>query len=209
MLLEPSAFPPAGVYHLLTQTVIPRPIAWVMTDNGTGEGVHRYNLAPFSFFNAVSAEPPTLMFAVSHKRDGSKKDTWANVEQRPRCVVHISGVADMGRVIDSSAELPHGVSELARQAYALVPTYEGYPPRIEGAPVAFFCELTSIYPIGAGETVVVFCEIKHIYIEDAAVTVDKGRVRVSPEALQPLARLGDAFYTGLSSPLLKAERPKS
>ena len=55
---------PANAYFLMTQTIIPRPIAWVLSENETGT----YNLAPFSYFNAVSSDPAVFMLSVGKNR---------------------------------------------------------------------------------------------------------------------------------------------
>lgn len=73
-------------YHLMTQTVIPRPIAWVLTESSKAN----YNLAPFSYFTAVSSQPPLMMFSIGKKPTGERKDTVVNLERQQHCVVHIA-----------------------------------------------------------------------------------------------------------------------
>ncbi len=75
MNLQLSSISPTQIYHLMTQTIIPRPIAWVLTDSGE----HNYNLAPFSYFTPVASNPPLLMFSVGKKPSGETKDTTRNV----------------------------------------------------------------------------------------------------------------------------------
>ncbi|MEM8559347.1 MAG: flavin reductase family protein, partial [Bacteroidota bacterium] len=81
--------PPAEVYKLLVSAVVPRPIAWVSTLSGDGVA----NLAPYSFFNVASIDPPVLMFApqMAPMPDGGTrtKDTLANLRATRECVVHI------------------------------------------------------------------------------------------------------------------------
>src|SRR5215203_1870980 len=77
MLLDFSALPPREVYGWMISTILPRPIAWVSTISADG----KTNLAPFSFFQGVTSNPPTLMFVPVNTRDGSKKDTVRNLEQ--------------------------------------------------------------------------------------------------------------------------------
>ncbi|MBI1362730.1 MAG: flavin reductase family protein [Proteobacteria bacterium] len=207
MHISAADVPAQQFYHLLTQTVIPRPIAWVLSDNGKGEGMDRYNLAPFSFFNAMASDPPMLAFAISRKEGGSKKDTWVNLENQRFCTVHIGQVAQHEPLVDSSVELPHGVSELHRQAYELV-THDAHPtPRIAEAPIAFFCELDHMHPLGKGITAVAFCRIHHIFINDAVVkTLPNGRIVVSAAGVDPLARLGGREYAKLGD-IFQLDRP--
>jgi len=76
---------PNRVYHLMIQSIVPRPIAWILSDNGDGS----LNLAPFSYFNAVCSDPPVLMVSIGRKADGGDKDTARNLVERKHCVVHI------------------------------------------------------------------------------------------------------------------------
>ncbi len=83
MLVDLEGLPPAVGYHLMTQVVIPRPIAWVVSDNGPEESA-RWNVAPYYYFNAVASDPPMVMFSVGSSvrpedADAGQKDTLANV----------------------------------------------------------------------------------------------------------------------------------
>ena len=69
MIIDFTQLPPASIYHTMTQTVVPRPIAWVLTSHDNGQ----WNVAPFSYFNAVSSHPPLVSLSVGRKRDGSRK----------------------------------------------------------------------------------------------------------------------------------------
>jgi len=85
MIIDPSQVPTSDIYRVMLRTVLPRPIAWVSTLSK--DGVR--NLAPFSWFNAVSANPPLVYFAPGRSSDGSKKDTLCNVEETGEFVVTI------------------------------------------------------------------------------------------------------------------------
>src|SRR6476661_1521854 len=92
MHIDTATTDPVRVYHLLTGIVTPRPIAWVTTVSPAGV----VNLAPFSFFNAFSANPPVVVFSPTLRRDGSKKDTLLNLETLGEFVVHssVAGLAE-------------------------------------------------------------------------------------------------------------------
>ena len=81
MNLNFSDFSASQRYHLMTQTIIPRPIAWVLTDSSSNAEKDNFNLAPFSYFTAVSSEPPILMLSVGKKPNGDDKDTLINVRE--------------------------------------------------------------------------------------------------------------------------------
>ena len=85
MILDLSELKPAQVYFQMIQTLIPRPIAWVLSEIEAG----KYNLAPFSYFNAISSNPPIVMFSVGKKPDGSDKDTHRNIAERKHFTIHI------------------------------------------------------------------------------------------------------------------------
>ncbi|MQG97461.1 hypothetical protein GEZ67_04110 [Pseudomonas aeruginosa] len=89
MQLDFTTIAPAEAYRWLASTVTPRPIAWVSTLSAEGAS----NLAPFSFFQVISDEPPTLMVNVSLRDDGSLKDTLRNVQATGQLVIHLVGAA--------------------------------------------------------------------------------------------------------------------
>lgn len=201
-------------YHLLTQTVVPRPIAWVLTENTAEEGTHSYNLAPFSFFNAVSAEPPILMLGFTHKSDGSAKDTWHNLLghnllEKGLCTIHLASLEQLDALIQTSAELPYGASEVAANDLRLSPFEPHTLPRLQEAPVAFACKVHSHQNFGDdNRSGVVFCEIMHIYIKDELCTkTPKGHIVVDPVKYSPPARLGGQNYATMLE-IQEKQRPK-
>src|SRR3954447_14389773 len=127
------------MYLLLRDAVMPRPIAWVSTIDAAG----RTNLAPYSFFNVVSPNPPVLGFSVGprNERRGSDqfelKDTLINVKANGEFVVNIVPERLIEQMVRTSAPLPHGVSEFAHTQLAELPSLTIRPPRVGGATVAF------------------------------------------------------------------------
>src|ERR1700684_4238257 len=107
MLLDFETLPTSNAYRWMTSPILPRPIAWVSTISPEG----RTNLAPFSFFQGVTSNPPTLMFVPVNTRDGSKKDTLLNIEQVPEFVVNIVNYALAEKMNATAALLPYGESE--------------------------------------------------------------------------------------------------
>jgi len=183
-------------YHLMTQTVVPRPIAWVLTPNNNNQTDETFNLAPFSFFNAISAEPALLVLGFTLKSDGSAKDTWENLLAQKSCTIHMADGAQLDALIKTSAELPYGQSEVTANNLELTPFQEHPVPRIKAAPVAFACKLHSYQTFGKkGGSGVVFCEIIHIYIRDTICTkTAQGRLVVDVAKYMPPARLGGLNY---------------
>src|SRR5260370_38215499 len=126
MIIDVSSADVVAVYKALVGVVTPRPIAWVTTIDGEG----RVNLAPFSFFNAFSANPPVVVFSPTRRRDGSRKDTLLNLEQVGEFVLN-AAVEDLAEQVNAtSKELPRGQSEAADAGLALEPSVKVRPPRV-------------------------------------------------------------------------------
>ncbi len=138
MYIDLSELSPNQVYYSMIQTLVPRPVAWVLSDNGTrsASGAASYNLAPFSYFTGISSKPPTIMISVGKKPDGSFKDTRVNIEARGQFVVHIAHRELAPSVTESSRTLAHGESELDRLDLDLADFADFRLPRIAGCRVA-------------------------------------------------------------------------
>lgn len=196
MLLSFKDFTPDQFYFLTIQTLIPRPIAWVLSDNGNDS----YNLAPFSFFNAVCSNPPILMISVGWKDDTNRKDTWINIEQRNDFVIHIPTESDAQQVVASSASFSHGVSEVSQLGLSLEEVKGQRLPRIIGPKVAFFCRKYSIQEIGLDRQAIILGEVKDLWVDDEAIHSEKDRLIVDPVKINPVARLGGHGYSLLAKP---------
>jgi len=196
MRIELDSLSGRDVYQLMIQTIVPRPVAWVLTDNGDGS----LNLAPFSYFNGVTSRPPTLSLSIGRKRDGSRKDTWRNIEERGHFVVHIARTAQAPAVSATSASLEHGESEVEANRLEVVEE-SGWPlPRLRHAPVALYCHRHRIIEIGDGPQGLVIGEIKSAwYADDVATPSDSGPPRIDARKLDPLARLGGDDYGALGN----------
>ena len=108
MHIDLSSLNSRRVYHLMTQTIIPRPIAWVLSINEDKS----HNLAPFSYFNAVCSDPPLMMLSMGKKPDGSSKDTVTNLQVGAECIVHIAHAAQAEVVTQTAASIAYGDSEV-------------------------------------------------------------------------------------------------
>lgn len=201
-LIDCNQYSRDQLYFLMIQLVIPRPIAWVLSDNGNGT----HNLAPFSFFNAITSNPPILMLSVSWKDEATHKDTWVNIRERNNFVVHIPSGEQVHDVSNSSSILPHGVSEIDQFDIPLE-NVEGWPlPKVKGAKVAFLCEKYAIHEIGGDPQGLILGKIDHIWIDEELVSHHKDRIVIDPLKLNPLARLGGNHY-GLLGEILTVQRP--
>ncbi len=203
MQLNFNDFTPLQIYHLMTQTIIPRPIAWILTDSGD----KNYNLAPFSYFTAVSSAPPILMFSAGKKPNGDIKDTVKNIKNTKQCVVHIASESDADLVTQTAATLAHGESEVSTNNIALT-DFTGFElPRIQQCDIAYGCELFEIKELGDTPQNLVFLKINTLYLGDKVVELDaKERIKVHADKVAPLGRLGGGEYAGISAPFAK-QRP--
>jgi len=192
-----------AIYHLMTQTVIPRPVAWVLTENSD----KTFNLAPFSYFVALCSDPALVAISVGKKAPDLDKDTASNMLEKRDQVIHIASVESSGAVTASAAPLPYGESELDKIDEKLV-EFEGSPlPRLESCKVAFHCSFYDSHKLGPAEQTIVYSKIESIYVADEAVQIDGNRVIIDPEVIDPLARLGGAKYAGLGR-VFEVQRPK-
>jgi flavin reductase (DIM6/NTAB) family NADH-FMN oxidoreductase RutF len=189
MLLDFSKLPPREVYGWMTSFIAPRPIAWVSTISAEG----RTNLAPFSFFQGVTSNPPTLMFVPVNDRNGQPKDTVRNLQQVPEFVVNVVPYALAEPMNATAATLPYGESEFEKCGIASTPSLHVRPPRVAAAPVAFECTLHQIVNIGEGPLAahVVFGRIHLVHVSDVVLGTDG---RVDPAKIDLIGRLSGELY---------------
>lgn len=212
MIIDFAELSPNERYHTVTQTLVPRPIAWVLSQHEHGH----LNLAPFSYFSAISSEPALLMFSVGDKTPGVGKDTKINIAKNPYFVVHIPSIQHAEAVTASSETLPAEQSELSLFEHECV-DFDGFPlPRLAGVPVAYGCRLHSMQAVSGAPQTLVFGEIERVYIDDRCGqyvrsekqdSQQKQHLVVDAKALNPLARLGGAQY-GVLGEVITVKRPK-
>ncbi len=191
MDLDLDRLTPAQTYSVLTQTLVPRPVAWVLSLNENGS----HNLAPFSYFNAVCADPPLIMLSIGIKPDGSEKDTRVNIRERSHFVVHIASRQQARSVTESSATLPAGESELIRLGLA-VTEFDGAPlPRLLGCRIAYACHCHEFREIGNTRQALILGRVDRIHIDDSVLGESPAdRLRVDAAGIDPIGRLGGSQY---------------
>jgi flavin reductase (DIM6/NTAB) family NADH-FMN oxidoreductase RutF len=189
MTLDFTTLAPRDAYAWMINTITPRPIAWVSTLSAEG----KTNLAPFSFFQGVCSNPPTLMFSGAINRSGAKKDSVINVGQVPEFVVNIVPYSLAEPMNLTAAPLPHGESEFEKFSIASAPSLKVRPPRVAAAPVAFECKLDRIVEFGGGPSGsnVVFGTIVCAHVSDAVLGADG---QIDPAKLDTIGRMGGDNY---------------
>lgn len=172
--------------------VVPRPIGWVSSVDAGG----RVNLAPFSFFNAVSYVPPQVMFATTEPhREGGDKDSLRNIRETGEFAVNLATWPLRAAVNASSAPAPHGIDEFELAGLTKAPARLVRPPLVAESPVHLECVLVQIVelpsPDPADPNTVVFGEVVGVHIADEVIVGG----RVDPLRLDAIARLGYDQYT--------------
>jgi flavin reductase (DIM6/NTAB) family NADH-FMN oxidoreductase RutF len=190
MQLDFSTLAPLERYRWLASTITPRPIAWV--SSLSAEGVS--NLAPFSFFQVISDDPPTLLVNVNHRADGGLKDTLLNVQASGELVIQLVSFAQAEAMNASAAVLPYGLSEFEHCGIASLPSQRIAAPRVAGAAVAFECRVAQIlpYPPIAANCHLIFAEVLLAHIDDAVLN-EQGRI--DAHKLDLVGRLGGMAYS--------------
>lgn len=195
---------PVARYRLMIQSIIPRPVAWVLSEN-ENDG---HNLAPFSYFNAVHSHPPLIMMSIGYKRDKSKKDTRVNIERSQKFVVHIASSHLAAKVTESSLAFDYGVSEVEKTGLELHNEWTDFPlPRLKDAKIAMACKLDQVIEVGKNKQGLIFGEIEKMYIADDIVTQKEDNILIDAMKLDPLARLGGDDYGSLGN-VFTIDRPE-
>ncbi len=191
----------ASIYKLMIGAIVPRPIAFVSTISDQGIG----NLAPFSFFNGVSSHPPCLVFSVTRKSNGEKKDTLRNIEQTRGFVVNSVSDWMVEAMNQTSAEYPYGVDEMLKVGLTPLPSLKIKPARVQESAVQMECELLKTVEIGEsgpGSAELVVGRILAMHVREDVYS--EGTILV--EALRPVSRLGGPHYSRLGE-LFTLPRP--
>ena len=184
-------------YNPLKACVVPRPIGWLTTISAAGI----VNLAPFSFFNLLSYDPPFVMFSAGvHEADGGKKDSVANVEATGEFVFNMTTWAQKDQMNETARIIERGVDEMAAVGLEALPSRLVRPPRVKGSPVHFECRLHQIVVLPGNKPSsihhVVIGRVLAVHIDDAVLTADG---RVDLVKIRPIARLGYKDYASVES----------
>ena len=183
------------IYHLMNSIVQPRPIAWISSVSDTGT----FNLAPFSYFNICSMNPPIISNSIFYNRDGSEKDTLKNIKATGKYVVGTVSFLAAEKANLSSAPYDSGVSEFDEAKVRPILRGPGEPPFISESPVQLVCELnqTILLGQGAGVGTLVLGNVKQIHLSTQLKDIEwqKG---ISPEHMGNVGRMGADFYAKTS-----------
>ena len=173
--------------------VVPRPIGWITTIDGKGV----VNLAPYSFFNAVSSDPPMVFYGANgtHAADNGEKDSLRNVRETGEFVCNLVTWELCHQMNDTATPAPHGVDEMQAVGIARLPSRIVKPPRVAASPAHLECKLHQLVelpvdPRSGKRNVMVIGHVVAIHIDDAFIV----NGRFDTVRAQPAARLGYLDY---------------
>lgn len=188
MLFDFSKVPHDQAYKLCVASIVPRPVAWVVSQDRQG----RVNAAPYSFFNVFSDNPVVVAIGCSARAPGTPKDTLANIEATGQFVVNLVSAANAEQMNITAVDFPPGVNEIAEAGLTTAPSSMVRVPRIAESPVALECEIFQFVPT-MGHTIVLG-RVVAMYIQDDCV-LDAAKYYVDTPKLDLVGRMhGRGWY---------------
>ena len=178
---------PDIAYKLLAATVMPRPIAWVVT-----KGAEGINAAPYSFFNAMGSNPPTVAIGLLADPDKGFKDTARNILDNGEFVVNLVPERLVEKMNVTAVNAPSEVEELELAGVATAPSEHVAPPRIAESPVSFECRSLSNVVTGPQQTVVIG-RVLAVHIDDDCI-LDPNKAYIDTPKLDLVARSYGSDY---------------
>lgn len=191
--IDPKEVPTKDLHQYLLGSIAPRPIAFVST---IGEGGVA-NLAPYSFFNAFSSNPPIMVFSSNRRvRDNTTKDTLANVWTNKEVVVNVVNYDIVRQMALSSVEFTAEESEFEKVGLTPIASEAVAPPAVAESPVNMECKVKEIITLGdhGGAGHLIICEMQVMHIDESVLDGD----RIDPHKIDLMGRMGRAYYVRAS-----------
>ncbi|PCS01572.1 hypothetical protein RT41_GL000336 [Lactococcus fujiensis JCM 16395] len=172
------------IYKLMSGSIIPRPIAWVTTQNRSG----LVNVAPFSFFNVVSSQPPLVSIAFT-----AKKDTFNNIMATKEAVIHLISSQNVKEMNLTASKLNSNESEADKYDLELIPSQRVTVPSLKNSLVRFETVLYKHIPL-ENDAQFVILKLKNFIFDEEVL--EESSLHILAEKLDPVARLaGNNFAT--------------
>ncbi len=189
MLLDFTTMDRRTAYFWMASTIAPRPVAWVSTLSADGVT----NLAPFSFFQMITPQPPTLMFCPQHHGDGSLKDTARNIQATGEFTVSLVPFALVHQMNDTSFSFGNATSEFETVGVTAAPSHAVKPPRVAGSPMSFECRTAvfTLHPAEHPTCAIILGEVIAAHVDESIVGADG---IVDPATLDVVSRMGADWY---------------
>lgn len=203
LTLLPDELETRVLHGYLLGAVGPRPIAFASTLDADGVP----NLAPFSFFNVFSANPPVMIFSPARRvRDNTTKHTLENVQLLPEVVINVVSYAMVQQMSLASTEYGAGVNEFEKAGFTMLPSEVVRPFRVGESPVQFECRVTRVEALGrhGGAGNLIFSEVVRIHIHREVLS---GEGQLDPRKLDLVARMGGNWYSRAAEGLFEVPKP--
>lgn len=194
LIIDPKSTPTPDLHQYLLGSVAPRPIAFASTIDENGVA----NLAPYSFFNCFSSNPPTLVFSSNRRVAGNTtKDTLHNVEKNKEVVICVVNHAIVRQMTVASVTFPSEVSEFAKAGLTPVKADLVKPFLVKESPVNMECRVTEIISLGdqGGAGNLIVCEVLRMHINENVLDENQ---KIDPQKIDLMGRMGRAFYVRAS-----------
>lgn len=191
---NPYDLPIRQRHQYMIGAVGPRPICWASTVDENGNS----NLAPYSFFNGFSSNPPTLIFSSNRRgRDNTTKDTLENIQKTMEVVINVVPYSLVHQMNISSTDYPSGVNEFEKAGVTAIPSETVKPFRVKESPVQFECKVKEIIAIGneGGAGNLFICEIQKLHIDESILDENQ---QIDPHKIDLVGRMGGNYYVRAS-----------
>ncbi len=201
--IKPKDLPIAKLHGYLLAAVSPRPIALASTVDENGY----VNLAPFSFFNVFSANPPILIFSPARRvRGNTTKHTLENALKTKEVVINIVNYEIVQQMSLSSTEYAEGVNEFKKAGFTEVVSEMVKPPRVKEAPVQFECKINEIVALGTegGAGNLIICEVVKLHIDESILDSEEN---IDPMKIDTVARMGGNWYSRAKEGIFEVQKP--
>ncbi|MEL6986393.1 MAG: flavin reductase family protein [Bacteroidota bacterium] len=194
MIVDPKEIATRDLHQFLLASVAPRPIAFVSTIDSEG----RNNLAPYSFFNAFSSNPPIVVFSSNRRvADNTTKDTLQNVIDSKECVINVVSYNIVRQMAVTSIQFETGISEFEKAGLTPVASDIVKAPRVKESPVNMECVVKEVQTLGdqGGAGHLIICEVVRMHIDDNVIGDNN---RIDPHKIDLMGRMGRAYYVRAS-----------
>ena len=190
LTIDPKEIPVPKLHHYLLGAIGPRPIAFASTVDADGND----NLAPFSFFNVFSANPPIMIFSPARSgRTNETKDTYNNIKVIPEVVINVVNYDIVQQMSLASSPFDPGVSEFEKAGFTALKSDTIRPKRVAESPVQFECKVIEVKELGdqGGAGNLIFCEVTKIHISQAVLDENGS---IDQHKIDLVSRMGGNWY---------------
>jgi flavin reductase (DIM6/NTAB) family NADH-FMN oxidoreductase RutF len=190
LTFNPQEITVQRLHQLLLGSIGPRPIAFASTMNAAGQA----NLAPFSFFNVFSANPPILIFSPARSgRTNETKDTYKNVKELPEVVINVVNFDMVHQMSLASSPYSPEISEFEKSGLTPIPSETIRPFRVAEAPVQFECRVNEVKELGheGGAGNLIICEVLRMHVREDLLD-EKGLI--DQHKIDLVSRMGGDWY---------------